>query len=66
MALLKRILLMTLETNAVTGEYIEGHQSLEILITPYAAVLAIADVFTYFLPNVKEPVRYPRSCPLFR
>ena len=66
LVLLKRILLMTLETNSVTGEYVEGFQSLEILITPYTAVVAIVDVFTYFLPDVKEPVRYPRSCPLFR
>jgi len=65
MVLLKRILLMTLETNAITGEYVESYKSLDILITPYAAVIAIADVFTYFLPNVKEPVRYPHSCPLF-
>jgi len=29
LVLLKRVLLMTLETNSVTGEYVEGFQSLE-------------------------------------
>ena len=66
LVLLKRILLMTLETNSVTGEYVECFQSLEILIAPYAAVVAFVDVFTYFLPDVKEPVRCPRSSPLFQ
>jgi len=37
-----------------------------ILITSYAAVVAFVDVFTYFLPDVKEPVRCPCSSPLFR
>jgi len=65
MILLTRILLMTLETNAVTGEYGECCQFLDILMMSYAAVMAIALVLTFFIPPLQEPVRHPRSCVLF-
>jgi len=66
MILLTRVLLITLETNAVTGECGEGCQFLDMLIMSYAAVVAIALVLTFFIPPLQEPVRYPRSCMLFR